>query len=231
MSTVSESKPWWAMTSAENELGIDSHPLTTASPRAQIFFTVFSLTTFSYVLGERGSGRMPSCQLGTTDDPEAAPLADSQILGLLEVADRRDVGGGVREVRLHRADREAELLLDGRESLVAPLELGHLGLAQVRLVEVDLRGRHTEHLGGVERVAAELERGAIRARAPALPVDEREPAVTRPEAEVGRHPDRRPLEVEDLGPVLDRPVLGGRLADRRHQRKPEEVAEAHRDVL
>src|SRR2546425_918040 len=43
------------MTSAANELGIDSHPLTTASPRAQIFFTVFSLTTRSCLFGEGGS--------------------------------------------------------------------------------------------------------------------------------------------------------------------------------
>ena len=44
MSTVSESKPWWAMTSAEKALGMDSHPLTTASPLAQIFLSVFSRT-------------------------------------------------------------------------------------------------------------------------------------------------------------------------------------------
>src|SRR5438309_5904194 len=47
MSTVSESKPWWAMTSAENPLGIDSQPFTTASPRAQIALSVFSLTSLS----------------------------------------------------------------------------------------------------------------------------------------------------------------------------------------
>ena len=47
MSIVSESKPWWAITSAEKELGIDSQPFTTASPRAQIFFSVFSLTSIS----------------------------------------------------------------------------------------------------------------------------------------------------------------------------------------
>ena len=42
MSTVSESNPWWAMISAEKALGMDSQPLTTASPRAQIAFSVFS---------------------------------------------------------------------------------------------------------------------------------------------------------------------------------------------
>src|SRR5207247_2757117 len=47
MSTVSESNPWCAMISAENELGIDSQPFTTASPRAQIVLSVFSLTSLS----------------------------------------------------------------------------------------------------------------------------------------------------------------------------------------
>src|SRR5438034_5801942 len=47
MSTVSESNPWCAMISAENELGIDSQPFTTASPRAQIALSVFSLTSLS----------------------------------------------------------------------------------------------------------------------------------------------------------------------------------------
>src|SRR5215510_7566853 len=35
------------MTSAEKALGIDSHPLTTASPRPQIFLSVFSRTVLS----------------------------------------------------------------------------------------------------------------------------------------------------------------------------------------
>src|SRR6267378_3503087 len=102
------------MTSAANELGIDSHPLTTASPRAQIFFTVFSLTTLSCLFGEGGSAPLstpprtreasapppsrlpgPSRELRAAHDPEVTPLADSQILGLLEVGNRSDVGGGV----------------------------------------------------------------------------------------------------------------------------------------
>src|SRR3989441_2743379 len=100
------------MTSAANELGIDSHPLTTASPRAQIFFTVFSLTTLSCLLGEGGSAPLstpprtrgapapppsrlpqPSRELRAAHDPEVTPFADSQILGLLEVGNRSDVGG------------------------------------------------------------------------------------------------------------------------------------------
>src|SRR3989454_6688425 len=225
MSTVSESNPWWAMTSAENELGIDSQPFTTASPRAQIFLNVFSLTTFSCLLGEGGSA---SRELRTAHCPEVAPPADPQILGLFEVGDRRDVGGGIDEVRLHRTDREAELLLDGLEPLVAPSELCHLRLRQIRLKQLDLRGRHPEHLGGRERVAAELERRPVRRRASRLPVHEREPPVVRPEAEGGRHPDRGALELEARGPVLDRPVLGRRLADGRQEREAEEIAQADR---
>src|SRR2546428_9608433 len=181
MSTVSESNPWWAMTSAENELGIDSQPFTTASPRAQIFLNVFSLTTFSCFSGDRGSA---SRELRAAHRPEVAPSADPQVLGLLEVGDRRDVGGGIDEVRLHRTDRETQLLLDGLEPLVAPGELCHFRLAQIRLEQVDLRGRHPEHLGGVERVAAELARPAVRRRASRLPVHEREPPIVGPEAEV-----------------------------------------------
>src|SRR5262245_45515471 len=126
MSTVRESKPWWAMTSAENELGMDSQPFTTASPRAQIFLSVFSLTTLSSV-GSVGTPR--SRELGATHDAEVAPLADAKVLGLLEVVDRGNVRCGIDQVGLHRAHREPELLLDRREPLVAPRELRHLGLA------------------------------------------------------------------------------------------------------
>ena len=48
MSTVRESNPWWAITSAEKALGIASQPLITASPLAQIAFSVFSLTVVSF---------------------------------------------------------------------------------------------------------------------------------------------------------------------------------------
>src|SRR5438445_1318762 len=222
MSTVSESNPWWAITSAENELGIDSHPFTTASPRAQIFLSVFSLTTLSS-FGEGGSACAASVQapppsrlppspslreLRTAHDAEVAPLADAQVFGLLEVVDRGDVGRGIHEVGLHRAHREAELLLDGLEPLVAPRELRHLRLAQVRLEQIDLRGRNAEHLGGVEGVTAQLERGAVRGRAAGLPVDERQPSLVGPETEVRRHPHGTALELEHLRPVLERPVLG-----------------------
>src|SRR5688572_27219558 len=47
MSTVSESKPWCAITSAENEAGIDSQPFTVTSPRAHFVFSVFSRTMSS----------------------------------------------------------------------------------------------------------------------------------------------------------------------------------------
>src|SRR5262249_12839575 len=173
---------------------------------------------------------IPSPELGATYDSIVAPLADSEVLGLLEVGDRRDVRDGIDQIRLHRADRESQLLLDGREPLVVPGELCHLGLAQIRFEEVDLPGLDAQYLVGVEGVASELERGTVRGRAACLPVHEREAAVVGPEAEVGGHPHRRALEVQHLGPVLDRPVLGRALADRRHQWQPEEVAQAYRDV-
>ena len=49
MSTTRESKPWCAITSAEKLDGIDSHPLTTTPPLAQIDFTVFSRTSGSFL--------------------------------------------------------------------------------------------------------------------------------------------------------------------------------------
>src|SRR5438094_345372 len=47
MSTVSESKPWCAMTSAVKAVGIDSHPLTAVSPRFHIVLRRFSRTVCS----------------------------------------------------------------------------------------------------------------------------------------------------------------------------------------
>src|SRR4029077_18646224 len=101
---------------------MDSQPFTTASPLAQIFLRVFSRTCVSW---------MPSPELGATYDSKVAPLADSEVLGLLEVGDRRRVRCRIDQIRLHRADRKAQLLLDGLEPFVVPGELRHLGLAQV----------------------------------------------------------------------------------------------------
>src|SRR2546428_8127507 len=126
MSTVRESNPWWAMTSAENALGIDSHPFTTASPRAQIVFSVFSLTSPSSRSG---------AELGAADRAEVAPATNPKVLGLLEVGDGRDVRRRIREVGLHRPDREAEPLANPPEPAVAPMPPRHLPLAQVRLEE------------------------------------------------------------------------------------------------
>src|SRR3989449_11193689 len=47
MATVSESKPWCAMTSAVKAVGIDSHPLTAVSPRFHIVLRRFSRTVLS----------------------------------------------------------------------------------------------------------------------------------------------------------------------------------------
>src|SRR3989442_4741235 len=204
MSTVRESNPWWAMPSAENALGIDSPPFTTASPRAQIVFSVFSLTSPSSRSG---------AELGAADRAEVAPATNPKVLGLLEVGDGRDVRRRIREVGLHRPDREAELLANRLEPLVAPVDPRHLGLAQVRLEEVHARRLNAEDVVSVERVAAELEGRAVWGGPARLPVHERQAPLPRPETEVGRDPDRRALEVEDLRPVLDRPVLGRRLAD------------------
>src|SRR2546427_6882735 len=74
MSTVSESNPWCAMISAENELGIDSQPFTTASPRAQIALSVFSLTSLSF--WRRGL-RPPLDSPANTPDALPRPPLDS----------------------------------------------------------------------------------------------------------------------------------------------------------
>src|SRR2546425_8212550 len=169
-------------------------------------------------------------EVGAADHPEVAPAADPQLLGALEGVDHRDVRVGIGEVRLHAADRQAQLLADVGQPRVVPAVRGHRRLAQVDLEEVHLLRLHPEHVPGVERVAAELECGGVGIGGARLPVDEREAALVGPEAEVGRDPDRRALEVEHLGPVLDRPVLGRRRADLREQRQPEEVAQARGDV-
>ena len=91
-----------------------------------------------------------------------------------------------------------------------------VGSRRLASQQVDLGRLHAEHLARVERVAAELEGGGLgrrSRRSSSRPASSR-PVVV-PEAEVGRDPHRRALEVEHLGPVLDRPVLGRRLADRR----------------
>src|SRR5262244_3073763 len=147
---------------------MDSQPFTTASPLAQIFLRVFSRTSASLISSRASVGGSldASPELGATYDPKVAPLADSEVLGLLEVGERRDVRGGIDQIRLHRADRESQLLLDGLEPLIVPGELRHLGLAQVRLEQVHLRGPDAQHLVGVKGVAPELERRAVGGRAP-----------------------------------------------------------------
>src|SRR5437773_5926343 len=152
MSKVRESNPWWAMTSAENALGIDSHPFTTAAPRAQIVLSVFSLTSPSSRSG---------AELGAADRAEVAPATNPKVLGLLEVGDGRDVRRRIREIGLHRPDREAELLANRLEPLVAPVDPRHLGLAQVRLEEVHARRLDAEDIVSVARGAAELEGRAV----------------------------------------------------------------------
>src|SRR5436309_1881127 len=92
------------------------------------------------------------------------------------------------------------------------------------------RGIDAEDVVGIQGVAPQLEGRAVRGGPARLPVDEGEAFLVRPKAEVGRDPHRRALEVEDLRPVLDRPVLGRGLADLAGERQVEEVPQAHGDV-
>src|SRR2546428_7028264 len=152
VSTVGGLNPWWAMTLGENALGIDSHPFTAASPRAQIVLSVFSLTSPSSRSG---------AELGAADRAEVAPATNPKVLGLLEVGDGRDVRRRIRQIGLHRPDREAELLANRLEPLVAPVDPRHLGPAQVRLEEVHAPRLDPEAIVRRERVAAELEGPAL----------------------------------------------------------------------
>src|SRR5947208_1961698 len=137
MSTVSESKPWWAMTSAENPLGIDSQPFTTASPRAQIVLSEAVHDGFAPRPDrpQRVLSHVPlppsGVELGAADRAEVAPATDSQVFGLLEVGDGRDVRRRIHEIGFHRPDREAELLADRLEPLVAPVDARHVRPAEV----------------------------------------------------------------------------------------------------
>src|SRR2546430_6115253 len=227
MSTVSESNPWWAITSAEKALGMESQPFTTASPRFQIVFSGSSRTSFSSLLGDvirRAS------ELGPAHRAEVAPPTDPQIFGLLEVGDGGDVRLRIRKIGLHRPDREAELLADRLEPRVAPVDPRHLRLAEIRPEEVHARRLDAPDGAGVERIPPQLEGRALPVRPARVSVDEGPGLLRRPEAEVGRDPHRRALEIEDLRPVLDRPVLGRRLTDVGHERQAEEVPQARGDV-
>src|SRR4030095_15994563 len=77
MSMVSESKPWWAITSAEKAAGIDSHPFTTASPFFQISLSLFALTPAS----RGGLERAPQAPESSGRPGEAvAPLNSPRIV-------------------------------------------------------------------------------------------------------------------------------------------------------
>src|SRR5205814_7623547 len=80
------------------------------------------LSTPPRTRGTRGSAPLStppqSRKLRAAHHPEIAPAADAKLLGLLEVGDRRGVGRRVDQVRLHGADRQPHLLIDGFEALV-----------------------------------------------------------------------------------------------------------------
>src|SRR5437773_10581000 len=152
MSTVSESKPWWAMTSAETTVGIASHPFTTASRFFQIAFSVFSLTSLS---------SWSRAELRPADRPEVAPAADAEVLGLLKVGEHRDVRLRVHEVRLHGAHGQPAPLLALLEARSTPLVGRHHGPTQLRRHEGHGRRLDAGDLVGVARGAAELEDGSL----------------------------------------------------------------------
>src|SRR2546428_11092750 len=106
---------------------------------------------------------------GAPDRTKVAPATNQKALGLREVGDGRDVRRRIREVGLHRPDREAELLANRLEPLVAPVDPRHLGLAQGRLEEVHARRLNAEDVVRVERVAAEMEGRAVRGGPARLP--------------------------------------------------------------
>src|SRR5262249_56943049 len=61
---------------------------------------------------------------------EIAPLADPQFFRPLEAVHDGQVGGGIGKIRLHRPDRQPQLLADGLEPLVVPSVRGHRPLPQ-----------------------------------------------------------------------------------------------------
>src|SRR5262249_3788189 len=91
MSTTRESKPWCAITSAEKLDGIDSHPLTTTPPFAQIDFTVFSRP--AELLPELAQPGPPTAEGFRREDRAAGRLAGS----------RHRVSIGARRVSRHPA--------------------------------------------------------------------------------------------------------------------------------
>src|SRR5512144_3114014 len=113
MSTVIESNPWCAITSAENALGIDAHPLTTASPFAQMSRSLFALTSHSWM------GLLDDGPAGLTERARALPALDGARIVRGAVADaahdalcdRAEPEQRERDVEVPVLDRPAAQLL------------------------------------------------------------------------------------------------------------------------
>src|SRR5258705_4128279 len=190
MSMVSESKPWCDITSAENALGIDSQPFTTASPFFQISLSLFARTGDSSrparFPSQRHRGLYASGPSPLRDLPhhQMAPVAGvrahlagpaalvhrlgerlaQQHVGALELVQRVEAR---RALRVHRLALAAD---DHAERLDRPPRgrdhAGHLEdqrdvLGVVDLVEELLAvGRHV-HGGGEEEAAGDRHRGIL----------------------------------------------------------------------
>src|SRR3990172_5008318 len=136
MSTVRESTPWSATTSAENALGMDSQPFTVASPRAHFVFSVFSRTTPSLVSNDSGhpahvDRHGAEAESGDADVPQAhAPHEAGQLLRRDEALHRARqvrVGGAVAahqrtERRYDVVEVELEGLTPDRQRRLRDLE-------------------------------------------------------------------------------------------------------------
>src|SRR4029453_16185638 len=117
MSTVSESNPWWAITSAENELGIDSQPFTTASPRAQMFLSVFSLTMLSSSFRNGGGDYEPSSGRHTARKLHHLQILKSSAFSKSAIA-ATFAAGSTRYAFIERTERRScSLMAESRSSL------------------------------------------------------------------------------------------------------------------
>ncbi len=105
-----------------------------------------------------------------------------------------------------------------------------LGLSQVDLEQVDAGQVHPQHLERVQRVPAQLQPGALAAPA-RLPVQELEPVLAVPVAEVGRGEDAGAFEREGAHVLDEDPPLDGRALDLGQRRQPVEVPQAADQVV
>src|SRR5205085_1940645 len=140
MSIVIESKPWCAMTSVENALGIDAQPLTAASPFAQISRNLFARTLGSFRLFHD------------------TPAGFAERTRALAALDRARVARGAVAHATHEALRDrAETEERERDVEVPVLDRSAAGLPAIRLDVLRLRrnahGAEVEAVDAAERFA------------------------------------------------------------------------------